>query len=196
MKQINNGFCSCYYLTEEGTIYNADTGKYKAANTTNNFILKTIEGNTKKISLKILYKLVYNKPYCIDNINNIDNEIWKAIEGTDNNYYISNMGRVKSYVNYEARILKTTPNKKGYERVDIVIQKQRYTKLIHRLVAAAFLPQPQGIDYRVHHKDFNIKNNKADNLEWLTLIEHTKKHNERKTANVKKSTEPKDNNSK
>ena len=46
------------------------------------------------------------------------------------------------------------------------------SKLIHRLVAAAFLPLPDNIDYQLHHKDFNSLNNSADNLEWLSVSEH------------------------
>lgn len=177
MKQINNGFCSCYYLTEEGKIYNADTKEYKEANKEHYFLLKTEKNTTKKVYLRQLYKLVYNKHYVIDNIVNLENEVWKEIEGTDSLYYISNLGRVKSYANYEAKILKPTRNKTGYERIDIVQEKQRATKLVHRLVAAAFLMPPTSIDMQIHHKDFNNTNNKADNLQWLTPKQHKDIHN-------------------
>ena len=44
----------------------------------------------------------------------------------------------------------------------------RYSKLVHRLVAASFLPLPEKIDMQLHHIDFNKNNNSANNLEWLT----------------------------
>ena len=42
------------------------------------------------------YKDIYNKPFCKDNIKDLENEEWKEIRGTDSYYLISNMGRVKS----------------------------------------------------------------------------------------------------
>lgn len=175
MKQIKNGFKDYYYLTEEGIIYNSLKEKYIKPNY-NAFILQTEDDKTRKISLKKLYYLVYNKNYCIDNIKDLDNEVWKDIELTNGIYKISNLGRVKSLTGYEARILKTTRNLKGYLRVDIIQEKQRATKLVHRLVAAAFLMQPHNIDMQIHHKDFDNTNNKADNLQWLTPKEHKEIH--------------------
>lgn len=175
MKQIKNGFKDYYYLTEEGIIYNSLKEKYIKPNC-NAFILQTEDDKTRKISLKKLYYLVYNKNYCIDNIKDLDNEVWKDIELTNGIYKISNYGRVKSFVGYEARILKPTRNLQGYFRVDIVQEKQRATKLVHRLVAAAFLLQPHNIDMQIHHKDFDNTNNKADNLQWLTPKEHKEIH--------------------
>lgn len=65
---------------------------------------------------------------------------------------------------------------KGYERVDIVIDNMRVSKLVHRLTASAFLPVPNGIDMVLHHKDNNKRNNSASNLEWLTHKQHIEKH--------------------
>lgn len=178
MKQVNNGYKDYYYLTEEGLIYNAESNSYIKP-ISNRFNLKREDNTRYKISLKTLYNLVYNKNYCIDNTINLDNEIWKDIELTNGIYKISNYGRVKSFVGYEARILKPTKNKQGYFRVDIVQEKQRATKLIHRLVAAAFLMQPQSIDMQIHHKDFDNSNNNADNLQWLTPKQHKEIHLQR-----------------
>jgi hypothetical protein len=181
LKQINNNYCSSYYLTEEGLIYNADTKKYIAANNKEHFfVLKTTDNKRKKVALKTLYELVYNTQYCIDNIEDLEGEIWKEIEGTNKKYYVSNLGRVKSYANYEAIILKQTKVTKGYKRVDIMIDKQKYTKLVHRLVAAAFLLPPKNIDMQIHHIDFNINNNAAANLIWLEPKEHKELHNKRR----------------
>ena len=179
MKQINNGFCSNLYLTEEGYIYNADTGQYKAANN-NIHSLKITDGSRKRISLNKLYKMVYNKSFCNDSIENLTGEEWKEIDRTEGVYFVSNLGRVKSYAGYEAIILKPTLTAKGYCRLDIIQEGQRATKFIHRLVAAAFLLPPKTIDMQLHHKDFNKQNNAAVNLEWLSIKQHTEKHNERR----------------
>ena len=183
MKQINNGFCSCYYMTEEGYIYNAAEDNYIYADERNNFKLQLQGTNkTKKISLKSLYRLVYRKAYCIDNIKNIEGEIWKEIENTEGNYFISSLGRVKSYTRYKAIILKPTVNVNGYERLEIQQERHRANKLIHRLVAAAFLPMPDNIDMQLHHKDFNKHNNAAVNLEWLSPQQHREKHREQQAS--------------
>ena len=107
---------------------------------------------------------------------------WKEIDDTKGLYYISNKGRVKSLQGYEATILKPFNNQGGYARVDIVESGRRCTKLIHRLVAAAFLPLPEKIDMQLHHKDFDKDNNAADNLEWLNAAAHAEKHKEHKDS--------------
>lgn len=193
MKQINNGFCSSLYLMPDGRIYNKDTGQYRTASN-NSFALKRTDGSRKKISLKKLYKMVYDKTYCKDDISDLTGEEWKEIENTEGVYLVSNMGRIKSLAGYEAIILKPTITAKGYCRLDIVQEGQRATKFIHRLVAAAFLLQPKSIDMQLHHKDFNKQNNAAVNLEWLSIKQHAEKHNERRkeqnngTTNCTKST--------
>jgi hypothetical protein len=175
MRQINNGFCDHYYLTEQGTIYNSQTNTYREETKDHKYKLKTLDGRYKRITVKDLYMLVYNKRYCKDRITNLEDEHWKEIDDTNGLYLISDKGRVKSLANYEAKILK--PNiLNGYERVDIMYNKQRYSKLVSRLVAAAFIDNPKHIDMQLHHKDGNRLNNRADNLVWLTQIEHAAIH--------------------
>ena len=107
MKQIKNGFCDYYFLTEDGT--------------------------RKKISLRTLYFIVFNKPYCKDNIISINGEVWKEIDNTNGLYFVSNMGRIKSYNGYEAILLKPCKTKNGYYRLDIIQYGERVSKLVHRL---------------------------------------------------------------
>lgn len=176
MKQINNGYDERYYLEEDGRLYNSDTDTFLKPDNKKSFRLLTIEGKRKRVALKTLYKLVYNKPYCKDNIEPLHQEEWRAIEGTDGNYFVSNLGRLKSYKGYEALLMKPYLTANGYERVDIVIDNMRVSKLVHRLTASAFLPVPKELDMVLHHKDNNKRNNSVNNLEWLTHKQHIEKH--------------------
>ena len=188
MKKINNGYADYYYLLKNGSIYNAKDDTTIKPNKEHSYTLRTSDNKRKKIALKTLYKLVYNEPYCIDRIKDLDDEQWKEVDDTEGLYYVSNKGRIKSLQGYEAIILKGFTNKNNYIRVDIIQGGERQTRLIHRLVAAAFLGMPEKLEMQLHHKDFNKHNNAADNLEWLTAVEHRKKHNERSLNNV--STKP------
>lgn len=188
MKQIKNGYADYYYLLEDGSVYNAAADMLLKISKKHSYLLKTIDNVRKKVSVKTLYKLVYNKPFCIDNITNLDNEQWKQIYDTDGLYYISNKGRVKSLKGYTAIILKPFNNQSGYARVDLIESGKRQTRLVHRLVAAAFLENPQNIHMQLHHKDFDKNNNAADNLEWLNPAAHYEIHKEynRSLQNVKR----------
>ena len=90
------------------------------------------------------------------------------------------MGRVKSYTGYKAILMKPMRTQQGYLRVEIVQEGNRTVKMIHRLVAAAFLEKPQSIDMQLHHIDENKENNTEKNLIWLTPVEHRKLHEERR----------------
>ena len=89
-------------------------------------------------------------------------ELWKSI---DNRYSISNLGRVKSNYANKERVLKPFINHDGYSMVDIRTLDK--TVSVHRLVALAFIPNPDNLP-EVNHKDENKQNNCVDNLEWCT----------------------------
>lgn len=179
MKQIiGTEFEEYYYLLEDGTLYNSNT-KHYLKEKQRCFRLNTKDGKQKKISLKKLYQLVYNKNFCVDTIENLQDEQWKEIEETDGLYYVSNKGRVKSYIGYTAVILKPVTRTKTskYERVCLSVHGQQQQVAIHRLVAFSFLDMPKNTAlYEVHHKDFNEKNNDASNLQWMKITEHRKLH--------------------
>lgn len=105
-------------------------------------------------------------------------EIWKDIEGYEGRYQVSNLGRVKSLAKtidvggktkrfQPERVLKPSKGVKGYLLVALYKNKRSKMKRVHRLVAEAFIPNPQKMP-SVNHKDENKENNKAENLEWCT----------------------------
>lgn len=102
---------------------------------------------------------------CIFAPKKIMEEIWKDIEGYEGLYQVSNMGRVRSL--RRNIILKSKRETNEYERV--VLSTNNIPKLysIHRLVAMAFIPNPNNYPI-VNHKDEDRTNNRVDNLEWCT----------------------------
>lgn len=97
-------------------------------------------------------------------------EVWKDIEGYEGYYQISNQGKVLS-LNYCLRgysaLLTPKINKRGYAWVELRKNGTRKPMLIHRLVAQAFIENPNNYPL-INHKDENPLNNNADNLEWCT----------------------------
>lgn len=98
------------------------------------------------------------------------NEEWRKIEGADERYEVSNTGKVRS-TNYnktgKTKELKQKIDKYGYCVVTLHINgKQKYPS-VHRLVAKAFIPNPNNLP-QVNHKDTDKKNNNVSNLEWCT----------------------------
>ena len=104
-------------------------------------------------------------------------QIWKDIKGFEGLYQISNYGEVKSlmFINgvikkpREKFLFKST--RSGYYVVNLCKNGKRISKQIHRLVAEAFIPNPDGKKI-VNHKDYNRKNNYVENLEWVTQKEN------------------------
>lgn len=110
-------------------------------------------------------------------------EIWKPINGYEGIYQVSNFGNVKSLdrivkakygrsVNYseqkiKGRILKQHFTTCGYAYVALAKNGKNKTTLVHRLVANAFIDNPENFPC-VNHKDENKHNNNASNLEWCS----------------------------
>ena len=117
-------------------------------------------------------------------------EIWKPVVGYEGYYEVSNLGRVRSidkYVNTKCcskrfrngRILKGIKHNE-YMWVSLSKDNVKSKKRVHRLVAEAFLPNPQNLPY-INHKDENKTNNISVNLEWCTPAYNTiYYHNRRK----------------
>lgn len=81
------------------------------------------------------------------------------------NYAVNEDGTVKNIKT--ERILQTYPDKGGYQQVYLYNKSGRKVKLVHRLVAESFIPNPFNYT-QVNHKDENPANNRLDNLEWCS----------------------------
>ena len=85
---------------------------------------------------------------------------------------MSSLGRVKSLKFGKEKILKTPLVSGGYLAVNLCKEGKRKTHTIHRLVAFAFLPNPDNLPF-VNHKDENPSNNVVSNLEWCSAEYNT-----------------------
>lgn len=99
-------------------------------------------------------------------------EIWKDIEGYEGLYQVSNFGNIKSIKRRRTKGGKLKETMRyGYKYVTL----SKYGKIkrlsVHRLVAQAFIPNPNNYDI-VNHKDENKSNNYATNLEWCTQAQN------------------------
>ena len=105
-------------------------------------------------------------------------EEFRDIEGYEELYQVSNYGKVKSLertrkggynsnVKVKEKILNFLINKNGYLYVNLYKNAKSKHKFVHRLVAEAFIPNPNNLP-QINHKDENKENNCVDNLEWCT----------------------------
>jgi|LGOV01.1.fsa_nt_gb hypothetical protein len=107
-------------------------------------------------------------------------EIFKVIEGYEGLYEVSNIGNIKSFhKDVRGILMMIQRDKKGYKRIVLTKEKLGTGFLVHRLVAKAFLDNPNNKP-QVNHKDCTQYNNHVNNLEWCTQkenIQHARKNN-------------------
>ena len=115
----------------------------------------------------------------IENLNENSKEIWRDVVGYEGLYQVSNLGRVKSlgrfvvnpvtskgYMWKPEKILRPCKHSKGYLLVGL--HKDGYLKTaVHRLVALAFIPNPQNLP-QIDHINADKTNNNVNNLRWVT----------------------------
>ena len=87
-------------------------------------------------------------------------------------YYVGDDGVIyttKKNGGYKRELtkMKLREDKDGYLEVGMYKKKKRYFRRVHRVVAEAFIPNPDHLP-QINHKDGNVKNNTVDNLEWCT----------------------------
>ena len=103
-----------------------------------------------------------------------ESEVWKDVVGFEGLYRVSDKGKVHSVARKDSigrkcggRMLTPRYDKDGYLRVTLHKNGKHKTRFIHRLVAGAFVPNPNGYS-EINHRDENKVNNYANNLEWCT----------------------------
>lgn len=104
-------------------------------------------------------------------------EIWKPIVGFEGYYEVSSFGNVRSVDRYvvnnkglrliKGQIIKQTKQKNGYLYVGLYKKQKHKLIRVHRLVAEAFIPNPNNLPF-INHRDENPLNNIVENLEWCT----------------------------
>lgn len=108
-------------------------------------------------------------------------EVWKSIEGYEGLYEVSSLGRVRSLVFHNnqttferTKIMSTTDNGHGYMIVGLSDGVRRRNHYVHRLVAKAFIPNPDNLSV-IDHIDHNRSNNAATNLQWMAQRDNVRR---------------------
>lgn len=110
-------------------------------------------------------------------------EEWKDVVGFENTYEISNLGKVRSkdriikysdgrIIHRKSFIKKPTYTQGGYPRIGLQVNGKLVMKFVHRLVAEAFIPNPNNYPI-INHKDEDKNNFQASNLEWCNYSYNT-----------------------
>lgn len=109
-------------------------------------------------------------------------EIWKEVPTLHHRYEVSNLGRIRKPIHtnrygctYGGGILSQSIGHFGYYQICLSVKQAnaRTTFLVHRLVATAFVPNPDPVNkILVNHKNGNKLDNRAENLEWVTSTEN------------------------
>ena len=122
-------------------------------------------------------------------------EIWKPIDWSEGRYHVSNMGRVRSsdwrcrfsdgtLRLKKGRILKPYILKCGYAQLQLQYKGKRKHFYVHRLIAEAFIDNPNNFKY-INHIDENKLNNIVSNLEWCTFLYNINYGTRNKRAGMK-----------
>lgn len=143
-----------------------------------------IDGNVLNNSISNIVWATVEDAVGLCKSNDTTEEIWKEIPSMEGLYQVSSLGRVRSLprvvtiYNGGSYILPSTiieqhPRKEGYMQVKLCLNGQMKSYSVHRLVALAFVPNPNGWT-DINHKDEVKTNNIPSNLEWCTKAYNTK----------------------
>lgn len=95
-------------------------------------------------------------------------EVWRDVPGYAGRYQASSQGRIRSR---ERGLLSPFLSRDGYLVVTVRKEGRRYGTGVHRLIAAAFIPNPENKP-QINHKNGNRVDNNPENLEWVTCSEN------------------------
>ena len=108
-------------------------------------------------------------------------EVWRPVTGYNGRYEVSNLGEVRSLERTKrnnggaqripSHVMRQSQNHKGYKIVHLSKDGANTWVMVHRIVALAFIPNPEGKP-QVNHIDGDKNNNAANNLEWVTNAEN------------------------
>lgn len=173
-------------------VYNKKTGRNLYINQELEVNLIKKDGKPQKFSVNRLCIAAFGHPYYKFNADVLEGEVFKTIEGTNEEYLVSNYGRIASLKGKNTQIMLNYIQNKGYCYIKIKQNGYRRNLSIARLVAKAFVEIPKGYtidELQIHHKDLNRLNNRSDNLIWLTPKQHHQIHDEIKRQQKQSNTE-------
>lgn len=135
---------------------------------------KSKQVNVKRIMDMCFEDHVFKDYSCED----LEGEIWKDVVGWEESHEVSNLGRIRtkdrvmssrggSEAHVTQKIKKTYFDKDGYERVSLYEDNRTKLLGVHRIVAEAFIPNPDNLP-QVNHINGIKADNNAENLEWIS----------------------------
>lgn len=120
------------------------------------------------------------KPYENLSLEDMEGEVWKDVVGGEGLYQVSNMGRIKRLAGHGYgkrhidRIMKQQVNKRPYHppHLRMILNGVMKNTTVHRIVAKAFIPNPQNLP-QIDHIDTDFYNNKVENLRWCSSFDNS-----------------------
>lgn len=167
MKEVILKEAPDYKINELGQIFKIKTGRHIKVKGTN--IGLQLNKKQIRVNIKNLLEKYFNYCHCKD----FNGEIWENIIEYNGLYQVSNFGRVKKLSTkhkiklYTTRFVKIISGINGYQYVNL--SNKQY--LLHRLIATAFIPNPENKP-QVNHINGIKSDNRIENLEWVTSSEN------------------------
>lgn len=96
----------------------------------------------------------------------LENEVWRDIDGYDGMYQVSDLGRVRSRKYGSWKVIREKKDKNGYLSVMLSKNNNQKRHRVHRLVASAFIPNDDESKTIINHRDECKHNNRVSNIEW------------------------------